>query len=192
MSKQEDMPIYLTRIEDVNERFISFRLLFDDPDLISRGSQLDIVEVNFSNPGFFIRLSDSALIEPSSRILIQEIPRQVGSSGRNVNSTKSALSITKSAAGLGITSMAASAATGVSSATVFGLFHTIQLISMQAYTGSEMPANAANVFKTIDEFLRGGPLNPAKFWNKMIANKSGSTIPVLSRLLQSLSGPTKA
>jgi hypothetical protein len=88
--------------------------------------------------------------------------------------------------------MAASAASRVSAVTTFGLFNTIQLISIQAYTGSEMPANAANVFKTIDEFLRGGPLNPAKLLNKMIAKKSDSTIPVLSRGLQSLSGPTKA
>ena len=88
LSQQEDKPSYRTRIEDVNERYISFRLLFDDPDLISRGYQLDIVEVNFSNPAFFIRVSDNALLEPSSRILIQEIPRQVGYSVRNVNSTK--------------------------------------------------------------------------------------------------------
>ena len=88
LSQQEDKPSYRTRIEDVNEHYISFRLLFEDLDLISRGNQLDIVEVNFSNPGFFIRLSDSELIEPSSRILIQEIPRQVGYSVRNVNSTK--------------------------------------------------------------------------------------------------------
>ncbi len=88
--------------------------------------------------------------------------------------------------------MASSALSDVSAATAFGLFNTIQLISIQAYTGSEMPANAANVFKTIDEFLRGGPLNPTKFLNKMIANKSESTIPVLSRRLELLSGPTKA
>ena len=88
--------------------------------------------------------------------------------------------------------MASSAVSGVSAATAFGLFNTIQLISMQAYTGSDMPANAANVFKTIDEFLRGGPLNPAKFLNKMIANKSESTIPVLSRRLELLSVPTEA
>jgi len=37
LSQQEDKPSYQTRIEDVNERYISFRLLFDDPDLISRG-----------------------------------------------------------------------------------------------------------------------------------------------------------
>ena len=77
LSQLEPKPTYRTRIEDVNERFISFRLLFDDPDLISRGYQLDIVEVNFSNPAFFIRVSDNSLLEPSSRILIQEIPRQV-------------------------------------------------------------------------------------------------------------------
>jgi hypothetical protein len=88
LSQQEDKPSYRTRIEDVNERYISFRLLFDDPDLISRGYQLDIVEVNFSNPAFFIRVSDNALLEPSSRILMQEIPRQVGYSVQNVNSTK--------------------------------------------------------------------------------------------------------
>ena len=88
LSQQEDKPSYRTRIEDVNEHYISFRLLFEDLDLISRGNQLDIVEVNFSNPAFFIRVSDNALLEPSSRILIQEIPRQVGYSVRNVNSTK--------------------------------------------------------------------------------------------------------
>ena len=63
---------------------------------------------------------------------------------------------------------------------------------MQAYTGSEMPSNAANVFKTIDEFLRGGPLNPAKFFNKMLAGKSESTVPVLTRRLQNLTEPTKS
>jgi hypothetical protein len=82
-----------------------------------------------------------------------------------------------------VTSIAYSAVSGVSAATVIGLFNTVQLISMQAYTGSEMPANAANVFKTIDEFMRGGPLNPAKFFNKMMADKSESTVPVLSRRL---------
>jgi len=98
----------------------------------------------------------------------------------------------KSATGLGVMSMASSAVSGVSSATAFGLFNTIQLISMQAYTGSEMPSNAANVFKTIDEFLRGGPLNPAKFFNKMLAGKSESTVPVLTRRLQNLTEPTKS
>jgi hypothetical protein len=88
--------------------------------------------------------------------------------------------------------MAASAATGVPAALALGLFNTIQLISMQAYTGSEMPASAANVFKTIDEFFRGGPLNPAKFLNKLIANKSESTSPVLSRRLELYEGPSVA
>jgi hypothetical protein len=88
--------------------------------------------------------------------------------------------------------MASSAVSGVSSATAYGLFNTIQLISMQAYTGSEMPSNAANVFKTIDEFFRGGPLNPAKFFNKMLVGKSESTVPVLTRRLQNLTEPTKS
>ena len=70
LTQQELKPTYRTRIEDINERFISFQLLFDDPDLISRGVQLDIVEVNFSNPTFFVRVSDNALLEPNSRILI--------------------------------------------------------------------------------------------------------------------------
>jgi hypothetical protein len=43
---------------------------------------------------------------------------------------------------------------------------------MQAYTGSEMPSNAANIFKTLDDFMRGGPLNPGKLFNKMLADKS--------------------
>jgi hypothetical protein len=68
--------------------------------------------------------------------------------------------------------VATSAVSGVSAATAFGLFNTIQLISMQAYTGSEMPSNAANVFKTIDNLLRGGPFNPAKLLNKMLAGNS--------------------
>ena len=80
LTQQEPKPTYRTRIEDINEQFISFQLLFDDPDLISRGVQLDIVEVNFSNPTFFVRVSDNALLEPNSRILIQEIPRQVAES----------------------------------------------------------------------------------------------------------------
>jgi hypothetical protein len=41
---------------------------------------LDIVEVHFSNPAFFIRVSDLAILEPNSRILIQEIPRQLSAS----------------------------------------------------------------------------------------------------------------
>jgi hypothetical protein len=85
--------------------------------------------------------------------------------------------------GVAITSLASSAVSGVSAATVMGLFNTVQLISMQAYTGSEMPPNAANVFKTVDEFMRGGPLNPAKFFNKLMVDKSDSTVPVLSRRL---------
>jgi hypothetical protein len=86
--------------------------------------------------------------------------------------------------------MASGAMSGVSAATVWGLFNTIQLISMQAYTGSEMPSNAANVFKTIDEFFRGGPLNPAKFWNKLMSSKMESTVPVLNRRLEEIKGPT--
>jgi hypothetical protein len=50
---------------------------------------------------------------------------------------------------------------------------------MQAYTGSEMPSNAANVFKTIDDFMRGGPLNPGKVFAKMMADKSDQSVPVL-------------
>jgi hypothetical protein len=80
LSQQEPKPTYKVRLEDVNERFISFRLLFDDPDLISRGTLLDIVEVHFFNPAFFVRVSDLAILDPSSRILIQEIPRQVTAS----------------------------------------------------------------------------------------------------------------
>jgi len=80
--------------------------------------------------------------------------------------------------------MGASAAIGVPAATALGLFNTIQLISMQAYTGAEMPSSVANAFKNIDEYLRGGPLNPAKILNKMIDNKSELTIPVLSRHLE--------
>jgi len=37
LTQQELKPTYRTRIEDINEQFISFQLLFDDPDLISRG-----------------------------------------------------------------------------------------------------------------------------------------------------------
>lgn len=88
--------------------------------------------------------------------------------------------------------MATSAVSGVSAATVWGLFNTIQLISMQAYTGSEMPSNAANVFKTIDEFMRGGPLNPGKVFAKMLADKADQSVPVLSRRLQNLALPTEA
>jgi len=183
LSQREPKPTYRTRIEDVNERFISFRLLFDDPDLISRGFLLDIVEVNFSNPTFFVRVSDNALLETSSRILIQEIPRQIAESDWTFKQTKRAQSTAKSAAGMAMTSAASSAVSGVSAATVWGLFNTIQLISMQAYTGSEMPSNAANVFKTIDEFFRGGPLNPAKLWNRIMSDESESTVPVLTRRL---------
>lgn len=43
LSQREPKPTYQVRLEDVNERFISFSLLFDDPDLISRGALLDIV-----------------------------------------------------------------------------------------------------------------------------------------------------
>jgi hypothetical protein len=62
---------------------------------------------------------------------------------------------------------------------------------MQAYTGSEMPSNAANVFKTIDEFMRGGPLNPGKVFAKMMADKSDQSVPVLTRRLQNLALPTE-
>ena len=48
-----------------------------------------------------------------------------------------------------------------------GCFNTVQLISMQPYHGANMPSNAANFFKTIDEIMRGGPLNPSNLINKL-------------------------
>lgn len=62
---------------------------------------------------------------------------------------------------------------------------------MQAYTGAEMPSNAANVFKTIDEFMRGGPLNPGKVLAKLTEDKFDQSVPVLTRRLQNLALPTE-
>lgn len=56
--------------------------------------------------------------------------------------------------------MVGSVLTGMPSVSLWGCFNTIQLITMQAYTSSEMPSNAANLFKSLDEFMRGGALNP--------------------------------
>ena len=146
---------------EVNESFISFRLLFDDPSLISKGSMLDIVEVNFRNPDWFVRRSDYTRLSEKSRILIQEIPRQIELDAP-LEHVKQAVKATETAANFAVGSMAAGTLTGVSGATFMGAFNTIQLITMQAYTGSEMPSNAANLFMSIDEFMRGGPLNPGK------------------------------
>lgn len=111
-------------------------------------------------------------MEPSSRILVQEIPRQLSASEAAAWPVKKVQQTAKSATGVAVTSIATSTVSGVSAATVWGLFNTIQLISMQAYTGSEMPSNAANVFRTLDEFMRGGPLNPGKLFNKIMSDKS--------------------
>jgi len=56
--------------------------------------------------------------------------------------------------------MAVASLAGVSGVTFWGAFNTIQLITMQAYTGSQMPSNAANLFLAIDEFMRGSVANP--------------------------------
>jgi len=75
--QQEPKPNYEVRILDVTEEFISFKLLFDDPALISRGHLPDVVEVNFVNTDFFVRQTDFALLGPASRIFIAQIPRQL-------------------------------------------------------------------------------------------------------------------
>jgi len=65
--------------------------------------------------------------------------------------------------------MVGSALVGMPSMSLMGCFNTIQLISMQAYTSSEMPSNAANLFKTLDEFMRGGALNPGSYISGSLA-----------------------
>jgi len=51
----EEKPKYTTKVLDVTESYISFRLIFEDPSLVSRGFHSDIVEVHFKRPELFIR-----------------------------------------------------------------------------------------------------------------------------------------
>ena len=60
--------------------------------------------------------------------------------------------------------MAVSSVTGMSAASMWGAFNTMQLIIMQGYTDIEMPSNAAAIFENLDEFFRGGPLNPSQWF----------------------------
>jgi hypothetical protein len=55
-----------------------------------------------------------------------------------------------SSKGVAATTMVLSGLVGLPATTLWGCFNTVQLITMQVYTGSEMPSNAANLFKSID------------------------------------------
>lgn len=70
---------------------------------------------------------------------------------------------------MALASMLAGSATSMPSMSMWGCFNTIQLITMQAYTSSEMPSNAANLFRSIDEFMRGGALNPGPYLTDALA-----------------------
>lgn len=156
--------------------------MFDDPALISRGQLPDVVEVNFLNADFFVRQTDFARLGPASRIFIAQIPRllEFASAKQELESVNKVIETSHTASKIVLGSIAAGSITGVSGATFFGCFNTIQLITMQAYTNSEMPSNAANLFKSIDEFLRGGVMNPGKYLQKKLGGQ-GVSLPVLKR-----------
>ena len=43
---------------------------------------------------------------------------------------------------------------------------------MEPYHGAKMPSNAANFFNSIDNMMKGGPLNPGKIMNKLFTDKN--------------------
>jgi len=51
-------PDYKVKLVDLDSRSIYFKLIFDDPILISRGITEDVVTVTFNSPDFFLRISD--------------------------------------------------------------------------------------------------------------------------------------
>jgi hypothetical protein len=122
-------------------------------------------------------------LAPAARILIQQIPKQLerADAEKQMKRVKfmneQATTAAKTVGGVMITSGLA----GSSALSFWGCFNTIQLITMQAYTGSQLPSNAASLFQTLDDFFRGGPLNPGSLVQK--AFSTDVTKPVTTRLL---------
>jgi hypothetical protein len=72
--------------------------------------------------------------------------------------------------------MIASGLSSIPTSSVWGCFNAIQLISMQAYTDSEMPSNAANMFRSIDTFMRGDVLNPGKRFKQFFTDEQPTSL----------------
>jgi hypothetical protein len=51
--------------------------------------------------------------------------------------------------------MVTSGLTGATAATIMSAASTLQLASLQNSLGAELPANAAKIFDTLDNFMRG-------------------------------------
>jgi hypothetical protein len=57
-SSKTSKPEYQVKLVDLDSNSIYFKLIFDDPSLVSRGITEDVVTVSFYNPDFFLRRSD--------------------------------------------------------------------------------------------------------------------------------------
>ena len=115
---------------------------------------------------------------------MQEIPKLVTGSAKT-KSAKEAMKSAESATVATASAMTAAGLLGLPAASFFGAFNTVQLITMQPYLGSDMPPNAANFLQSIDKLMRGGPLNPASYINKLFKDPSLKTSPVMKRQLLS-------
>jgi len=177
-SGKTDEPSYTVQLISLDSRSINFKLNFVDPSLVSRGITKDVVTVTFNGLNFFLRESDQAQLDPKSRVLFEQIPRQLEVPNAGLDAIRQLSVNARNAEGVALASMITGGFTSLPTASLWGAFNTIQLITMQAFTSHEMPSNAENLFRSLDEFMRGGSLNPGKFiTGKLQRNEQPSVSP---------------
>jgi len=118
---------------------------------------------------------------------VATIPKQLETKLANPVTLEQTVKTSENAKTIVASTMVASSVTGLSAASMWGAFNTMQLITMQGYTNMELPSNAAAIFGTLDEFFRGGPLNPKKLFQKALVDEKSTKEQVVKRRLSILS-----